>query len=208
MFIQVIQGRCTQQDALRAHAERWVRDLAPQAPGWLGGTYGFTDDGVFVGVIRFESAEAAAANSRRPEQEAWWAEAEPLFDGPVEFHDADRVMLMLDGGSDDAGFVQVLRGRIDDPALIEAELGEMSNLLHASRPEIIGSTLAIEQDGTFTETVFFTSEEAAREGEQRAMPLTDSARHLMEDWQQHTHDVTYLDLHQPWFASRGAAAGR
>lgn len=208
MFIQIIQGRCTRQDELRAHTDKWLRDIAPHAEGWLGGTYGFTDDDMFVGMVRFESREAAMANSERADQQAWWREAEQLFDGQVEFHDADKVMLMLQGGSDDAGFVQVIRGKIDDPALLEAELPEMSNMLHESRPEIIGSTFAIEEDGTFTETVFFTDEAAAREGEQKAMPVTDQVRHLMEDWERVTHDVTYLDLHHPWFASRGAAAGR
>lgn len=208
MFIQIIQGKCSRQEELHRHLDRWTEEIGPHADGWLGGTYGFTDDGLFVGVVRFASKEAAHVNSDRPEQQEWWRGAEALFDGEVEFHDTDRVMLMLDGGSDDAGFVQVLRGKVDDPALIEAELEEMSNLLHEARPDIIGSTLAIEEDGTFTETVAFTDESAAREGEQKAVPLTDEARHLMEDWQRLTHDVTYLDLHHPWFASRAAAAGR
>ena len=38
-----------------------------------------------------------------------------LIDGPMEFHDCDDVTLMMDGGSDDAGFVQVIRGKVDDP---------------------------------------------------------------------------------------------
>ena len=39
-----------------------------------------------------------------------------MFDGPVEFHDSDDVTLLFDGGSDDAGFVQVIRGKVDDAA--------------------------------------------------------------------------------------------
>ncbi|HEX6249342.1 MAG TPA: hypothetical protein VFZ64_15850 [Nocardioidaceae bacterium] len=208
MFIQIIQGRCTRPDELRAQLDTWRERYGETADGWLGGTYGFTDDDMFVGVVRFESKEAAAANSARPEQSAWWAETERLFDGPVEFHDADKVMLMLDGGSDQAGFVQVIQGKVDDPALLEAELDEMSNMLHEARPEIIGSTFAIEDDGTFTETVAFTDEAAAREGEAKAMPVSENVRHLMQDWERMTHDVTYLDLHHPWFATRGGAAGR
>lgn len=208
MFVQIIQGRCTRQDELHAQTDKWLRDIAPHAEGWLGGTYGVTDDDMFVGMVRFESKEAAMANSDRPEQSAWWAETEQLFDGPVEFHDADKVLLMLDGGSDDAGFVQVIRGKIDDPALLEAELDDMSNMLHEARPEIIGSTFAIEEDGTFTESVFFTDESAAREGEQKAMPTTENVRHLMQDWDRMTHEVSYLDLHHPWFASPTGAAGR
>jgi len=202
VFIQIIQGRCTRQDELQTQLEAWREKYGNSVEGWLGGTYGFTDDDLFVGVVRFESKEAAMANSQRPEQGAWWAETEKCFDGPVEFHDCDKVLMMLDGGSDQAGFVQVIRGKIDDPALLEAELDQMSNMLHEARPEIIGSTFAIEEDGTFTETVAFTDESAAREGEQRAMPVTEEVRHLWEDWRRMTHDVTYLDLHHPWFASR------
>lgn len=202
MFIQIIQGKCARHDDLKARLDTWRDEFGNSAEGWLGGTYGFTDDDLFVGVVRFESKEAATANARRPEQGEWWAETEKCFDGPVEFHDCDKVLMMLDGGSDDAGFVQVIRGRIEDPALLEADLEQMSNMLHEARPEIIGSTFAIEADGTFTETVAFTDEASAREGEQKAMPMTDEVRHLWEDWDRITRNVSYLDLHHPWFASR------
>ncbi len=43
-------------------------------------------------------------------------------------------------------------------------------MLHEMRPDILGATLAIEDDGTFTETIAFTSEASAREGEGKAMP--------------------------------------
>ena len=79
MFIQVIQGMCTDEAMLRQHMDRWREDLAPGADGWLGGTYGMTDDGQFVGVVRFESREAAARNSLRPEQGEWWAAVEPVL---------------------------------------------------------------------------------------------------------------------------------
>ena len=39
---------------------------------------GMCDDGTFVALARFESAEAARRNSDRPEQGEWWAECEPL----------------------------------------------------------------------------------------------------------------------------------
>jgi hypothetical protein len=202
MFIQIIQGRCTRQDELHALANEWRRDLSPGAAGWLGGTYGFTDDDMFVGVVRFENREMAMANSARPEQSAWWQEMEQLFDGPVEFHDCDKVLLMMDGGSDEAGFVQVLRGKVDDPERLESMMEPMTNMLHEARPEIIGSTLAIEDDGTFIETVFFTDEAAARDGESKEMPLNDEVREAMKGWEETVHDVQYLDLHHPWFASR------
>ena len=100
MFIQIIQGKCTRPDELRAMATSWREDVSEGAVGWLGGTYGFTDDDQFLGVIRFESREAAMANSARPEQGAWAEKLMSLMDGPVTFHDCDDVTLFMDGGSD------------------------------------------------------------------------------------------------------------
>jgi hypothetical protein len=197
MFIQIIQGKCTRQQECRDMGERWLRELAPGADGWLGATYGFTDDDQFMAIVRFESREAAEANAARPEQGEWWAGMETVFDGPVEFHDCDDVTLLMGGGSDDAGFVQVIRGKVDDKDTLKAMMTDTEQL-HEMRPDILGGTLAIEQDGTFIETVAFSDEESARRGEQTAMP--DDVRRTMESAM---HDVSYLDLHHPWFASAG-----
>jgi hypothetical protein len=196
MFIQIIQGKCTRQDECREMGERWLRELAPGADGWLGGTYGFTDDDQFLAIVRFESQEAAAANARRPEQGAWWSEMEDMFDGPVEFHDCADVTLMMGGGSDDAGFVQVIRGKVDDVDTLKAMMTDTEQL-HEMRPDILGGTLAIEADGSFVETVSFSDEESARRGEQ--VPMPEEVRRAMESAM---HDVSYVDLHRPWFASR------
>jgi hypothetical protein len=195
VFIQVIQGKCTRQDELRAMADNWREEIGGGAVGWLGGTYGFTDDGDFIGVVRFESRQAAMANSRRPEQSAWAERMMALMDGPVEFHDCDDVTMFLDGGSDDAGFVQVIRGRVEDPARIKAMLADTTTL-HEMRPEIIGGTLAIEDDGTFTETVAFRDEGSARQGEQMEPPAEAA-----EDLQMMMQGATFYDLHHPWFES-------
>ncbi len=89
----------------------------------------------------------------------------------MEFHDCDDVTLLLDGGSDDAGFVQVIRGKVDDPSPAPDRLMTSDpDQLHRMRPEIIGGTLAIEPDGTFTETIAFTDEASARSGEQLEPP--------------------------------------
>jgi hypothetical protein len=195
VFIQIIQGACTREQEMREVGERWMRELAPGATGWLGGTYGFTDDHMFVAVVRFDSRESAMANSNRPEQAAWWADMEALFDGPVEFHDCDDVTLMMGGGSDQAGFVQVIRGKVDDASTLRSMMTD-TEALHEMRPEILGGTLAIEDDGTFTETIAFTDEESARLGEKAEMP--DDVRRAMES---SMHDVSYLDLRRPWFTS-------
>ncbi|GAA4373507.1 hypothetical protein [Nocardioides caricicola] len=197
MFIQIIQGRCTRQDDLHAVLDRWLRDLSPGAEGWLGGTYGFADDDLFVAVVRFENRELAMANSQRPEQAAWAEEMMALFDGPVEFHDCDDVTLLFDGGSDDAGFVQIIRGKVDDPARLRRLMTSDQTELKRMRPEILGATLALEPDGTFTETVAFTDEASARSGEQQEPP--EDVRTELEYAMQ---GATFYDLHDPWFNSR------
>ena len=199
MFIQIIQGRCTRQDELRALADTWREEMAPTADGWLGGTYGITADDQFEGISRFESREAATRNSERPEQGEWARRMSALLDGPVEYHDCDDVTLMLDGGSDDAGFVQVIRGKVDDPTALKALMGN-TEMLHEMRPDIIGASLAIEPDGTFTETIAFTSESAARDGERMEMP--DMPAEVRETLDMAMQGATFYDLHHPWFESK------
>jgi hypothetical protein len=200
VFIQIIQGKCRDADEMRRLSDEWRDTMGSTAEGWLGGTYGITDDGEFVGVVRFESREAAARNSAKPEQGEWWSRMEQCFDGEATFHDCDDATMFLDGGSDDAGFVQVIQGRVADPERFREFLGTPMDMLHEQRPEIIGGTLAMEPDGWFTETVAFRSEAEAREGERREMP--EEMRREMDEGMAQMQDVRYLDLHHPWFASR------
>ncbi len=197
MFIQIVQGKCARHEELHQLLDEWRNDLGPGAEGWLGGTYGFTDDDEFIGVVRFESREAAMANSNRPEQDEWAQRMMALMDGPVEFHDCDDVTLLMDGGSDDAGFVQIIRGKVDDPARLRAMMTENTDSLHEMRPEILGGTLAMEPDGTFTETVAFTDEAAARKGEAIEPPAD-----MRAELEYAMADAKFYDLHHPWFASR------
>jgi len=199
MFIQIIQGRLSDEQRARALMDRWVSDVMPGAEGWLGGTYGITDDGMFVAVVRFESAEAARRNSARPEQGSWWAEMAQCFDGEATFHDCDSAMMMLAGGSDQAGFVQVVQGRVKDRTKVQSLVEKSMPMLHEQRPEIIGATIAIDDDGCFTETVAFTSEDEARTGEKKEMP--SDMRELFQEEMAQLEDVTYLDLHHPRFLS-------
>jgi hypothetical protein len=104
-------------------------------------------------------------------------------------------MLFMDGGSDDAGFVQIIRGRTDDPSRIKAMLADTTTL-HEMRPDILGGTLAIEADGTFTETIAFRDEASARQGEQMEPPPEVRA-----ELQSMMAGATFYDLHHPWFES-------
>jgi hypothetical protein len=195
VFIQVIQGKCSRQDELRALADSWRSEGAVGAVGWLGGTYGVTDDNDFLGVIRFTSHDDAMANSARPETGAFAEKMGALMDGPVEFHDCDDVTSFLDGGSDDAGFVQVIRGRTDDAAPMKAMLADTGDL-HTMRPEILGGTFALAADGTFFQTVYFADEDRARAGEQIEPP-----QEVQEALGSVMSGATFYDLHKPWFES-------
>ena len=197
MFIQIVQGACSRRTEMRALVESWCDGIAEEE-GWLGGTYGFTEDGQFVGIARFSDSRACIDAAHRPGAAAAWAEALDLLDESVEIHQSDDVTLMFDGGNDGAGFVQVLRGTIKDPAQLRYLTADqdMTAMLNAARPEILGATLAIEPDGTFTETVAFTDEAMARHGETLRMP--EQVQRTLDGA---VADVEYLDLHQPWFAT-------
>jgi hypothetical protein len=199
VFIQIIQGKCRDAGEMHRLIDEWREQMGSSAEGWLGGTYGITDDNEFVGVVRFESREAAARNSAKPEQGEWWSRMEQCFDGDVTFHDCDNATMFLNGGSDDAGFVQVIQGRVTDPERFRHFMEQPMDSLHEQRPEIIGGTIAIDPDGWFTETVSFRSEDEARMGEQKEMP--EDMRREMESEMALMQDVRYLDLHSPWFAS-------
>jgi hypothetical protein len=205
VFIQIIQGKCRDAEGMRRLSEEWREQMAPSAEGWLGGTYGITDDDEFVAVVRFESREAAMRNSVRPEQGEWWKRMEDCFDGPATFHDSDNAMMFLEGGSDDAGFVQIIQGRVSDPERFRSFMSQPMDVLHEQRPEIVGGTIAMEPDGWFTETVAFRSEAEARAGEAKEMPEGAG-----DDWAREMErmtDLRYLDLHSPWFSSAGGTAG-
>lgn len=193
MFIQVIQGEIKDLEAAQATMSRWREELEPGASGWLGGTYGVTDDGQLVAVVRFESEEAARRNSDRPEQAAWWSDMAAHFVGDVTFRDYSDVVVLGDGGSDDAGFVQVIQGRVAHVDRMRGLLDDADRGLRESRPDVLGATIGIAPDGQFTQTVAFRSEAEAREGETKPMPA--EARAFMEE----LTDVSYIDLRSPWF---------
>ena len=192
MFIQVIQARSTRRDEVRALIEEWG-NLPDEGFGFLGGTYGFTDDDEFIGVVRFESKEKAMANSARPETDAMAQRMAELMDGPPTFRDCDDVTVWGDGGSDDAGFVQIIQGKTDDPDRLKQIMKDDADNLRQQRPDIIGGTSALEDDGSFTTTIAFTDEASAREGEKNSSPP--------EEFQALMRDVRYYDLRDPWFAS-------
>jgi hypothetical protein len=196
MFVQVINGKVADGGAARKLGERWVEELGADASGWLGSTAGVTADGELVVLARFASAEAAQRNSERPEQGAWWAEMEKLFVEEPRFADYDDVLLVGGGGSDEAGFVQVMVGHTTDPDRERQLTQEFAEVGAAFRPDILGGVVGIHDDGTFTQAFYFTSEEEARQGEKLEPPA--ELRAAFEEESQLTSGVRFLDLTEPW----------
>ena len=195
MFIQVISGTTKDVDAMERHSDRWQQEVRPGATGYLGITWGVTDDNRFVTVVRFDSAAAAQANSERPEQGAWWAEMEKLVTD-VTFHNCSRVETLFGGGKDDAAFIQVMQGRVKDRAKADAvfaKSAEAEKMLRVVRPDVIGEVVAIHDDGdTYTDVVYFSSEGEARSNEAKAMP--DDAQAMIAEMDAALEVTDYLDM--------------
>lgn len=192
MFMQVIQGDVTDPEQMRQRLRQWRSELKPGAKGYIGSTVGVTPDGRSVALIRFESEEAARANSERPEQGDWWEGMKKAYSGEVTFHDC-RVVDSIGGHDcDHAGFVQVIQARAKDQDAMRARVAELEPELRRRRPEILGMNFGWHGDGSFTEAVYFKSEAAAREGE--ASPEQQGAKEFLGlvDGQ-----PTFFDLRNP-----------
>lgn len=198
MFVQVIEGRVGDGEGLQRQLDRWLEELAPGAVGWLGTTGGLSEDGTLVLVARFDSEEAATANGGRPEQGAWWEQTKVHFDGEVTFLNCPEVDTFGAGGSDEAGFVQVLQGRADRDRLRAAMAG-VEEAFRRARPDVLGGIIAWPGDGTFTQVVYFTSEAEARRGEQ-AEPSPDDAEAIAQVVSLMQAD-RYVDLREPFLRS-------
>lgn len=198
MFVQVIQGKVRDRDAVRRQLERWVEELAPGAKGWLGSTAGVAADGTFFALARFESEDAARANSDRPEQGSWWEATSALSDGDVTFADCPTVDTMWGGGSDDAGFVQVVQGRADRDRVM-AVAGDAEALISRVRPDVVGELMAWPGDGTFTQVIYFKSEAEARAGESSQPSPEDQAK--LAELVALLAPERFIDLTEPWLYS-------
>ena len=194
MFVQVIQAQKAEADGLRRQMQRWETDVRPGATGFLGSTGGVTDDGRMIAIVRFASADEARRNGERPEQGAWWADTEKLLED-VTFTETEDVQTMLGGGSDTAGFVQVIQGRATDEPALRALFLEMERLAPEHRPDILGAGMAWHGDSHFTEVVWFTSEADARAAEERG--VDETLREKFAAWETGTEDLIFWDLHEP-----------
>ena len=200
MFVQVIKGKTSNPQALDAALNMWVQDLAPGATGWLGSTSGVTEDGRAIAVVRFESEEDARRNSDRPEQDQWWSETAKLFDGEATFGDSTDVTVDVQGDPDQAGFVQIMQGRSNDPERARALMDQDADKWRALRPDMLGSVAIGRDDGGYTMVMYFTSEAEAREGERKEIPPELQAN--MEEMNKlSVGETEFFDLKRPTMIS-------
>jgi hypothetical protein len=200
MFVQVIQGKVADASKVRAALDRWLQEVSPGATGWLGSTAGVTQDGRFIALVRFESAGEARRNSDRPEQDRWWSETARLFSGEVTFRDSSDVVVDVAGEPDRAGFVQVMQGRGTDPDRARELMSQDSEQWAEFRPDILGSIAVLHGGGAYTMAIYFTSEQAAREGERKEPPPALKAQMSeMDALSIGTPD--FFDLEDPWLYS-------
>ena len=199
MFVQVIRGQVDDRDGLRRQLDRWVQELAPGATGWLGITAGVGDDGQSICFARFESADAARANSQRDEQSQWWAEAEKCYAEVPTFLDCEDVEQWGAGGSDAAGFVQFMTSKVTDRQRL-AEIDQaFESVAGQVRPDVLGGLRVWTAPDESCEAVYFTSETDARAGESADLP--EDLQKLFADMGSLVLDVTYLDVTDPWLYS-------
>ena len=197
MFVQVITAKVVDAEGFWRQIDRWEREIRPGAEGFLGSTSGVTDDGRLIVLARFESEEAAQRNSDRPEQGAWWAETEKTLQD-VNFQNGVNVITMRGGGSNDAGFVQVMRGSVLDAAKMDelwSRMGEFEGAMASHRPDVIGDITVVHADGSYTDAIYFTSEAEARANEAKEPPPEMQA--MFEEWMTAATIDEYLDLKQP-----------
>lgn len=196
MFVQVIEGQVADRECLRRQLERRIDELRQGGTGFVGATAGVTDDGHAIALVRFESATAARAYDERPEHGRWLTDTRSCFAGHASFTLSDDVELFRGGGSDRAGFVQVMKGSgIDREQMRVLDQGFEEHGADL-RPDFLGALRAWTGPDSYIEVAYFTNEAEARAGEEEEPPpeLAD----LMGDFQQLMTNVQFLDLRDPW----------
>ena len=117
MFVQIIEGKARDAEAIQALGETWERDLQPGAVGYLGVTSGVTADNQAITIVRFDSPESARLNSERPEQTEFFQQMSALYDGAPTFRESTDTESFLGGIDTSAQFVQVMK--TTDPITIK-----------------------------------------------------------------------------------------
>jgi hypothetical protein len=193
MFVQVIEGKTSDPEGVIEQGERWQQELRPGAVGYLGVTAGVAADGRTIAIVRFEDEEAARANAARPEQTAWFEGMAKLYDGEPSFTESSDVTEWMGGGSNDAGFVQVMKTTGADRAEVE-RMDAAFEPFASQRPDLLGGLRIWTGKDSCIDVAYFTSEEEARKGEKAEMP--DELQEIMSGFTG-MGETEYIDLVDP-----------
>jgi hypothetical protein len=194
MFVQIIEGTTNDRDALIAAGDAWQQEVRPGAIGYLGATSGVASGGRAFTIVRFEDEASARANSARPEQGAWFEKhLASAYTATPTFTESSDVREFMGGGSDDAGFVQVMKISGVDRQKLEA-LDAVFEKFAGERPDIIGGLRAWTGSDSCVDVMYFSSEEDARKGEAADVP--EELQQAMADFGAMAQ-VEFLDLPDP-----------
>lgn len=194
MFVQIIEGKAKDAEAIQRLGDRWEKELQPGAVGYLGVTSGVTADNRAISIVRFDSPESAKANSDRPEQTAFFNEMSALFDGAPSFAESTDTEELLGGVSPQAQFVQVMKTTGVDRVRMK-DIDDKFDDLASMRPDLLGSLRVWTGPDSCYEIAYFTSEAEARAGESQELPA--DAQALMAEFGELMANTEYLDLTNP-----------
>ena len=93
-----------------------------------------------------------------------------------------------------------MQGRGSDADRARELMAQDSSEWAVFRPEILGSVAVGHEGGAYTMAIYFTSEEAAREGERKEPPPELQAQ-MEEMAALSIGEPEFFDLRQPWFYS-------
>ena len=194
MFVQVIEGRTKDPEGIKRQGDRWQAEVRPGAVGYLGVTSGSTADGRTIAIVRFESEEAARANSERAEQTAWFEEMKKYYEGEISFTESSDTTEFMGGGSNEAGFVQVMKSSGLDRAQVE-RMDALFEKVAPQRPEILGLFRVWTGADSCIDVAYFTNEDDARSGEKQ--PVPPELQEAMAEFGDMTRNTEFLDLSDP-----------
>ncbi|HSU36594.1 MAG TPA: hypothetical protein VLJ88_13130 [Propionibacteriaceae bacterium] len=107
-----------------------------------------------------------------------------------------RTEVFLAGDLGQAGFVQVVQGRVSDIDRARVHMHALQEALKVHLPALLGSVTLELGAGRFTRALYFSTEDEARAGEREMSPEVrardQEARQLL------VGPVEFLDLREPW----------
>ena len=106
----------------------------------------------------------------------------------------------LVGEPANAGFVQVMRGRVKNVTRARKLAIESTGAWARYRPDILASLMLTHDDGEYVMAIYFTSEADARLGEKK-QPPPELADQVAEMDTLDVGEVTFFDLRDPVLSS-------